>query len=219
MWEEQCGSVTLTEFVLTLCLCLCVGACSKTVHLWWCVQTWNESDLITADACNAVFGDVNTTDKTDEIIQNAHPFNPKNERMTSMLSLYLPASGREGRGEVGFTSWPSCFILSSSSRWTSGDAPLPAHPLPETTGFPWRPAPPAVHRFLRWPDDGAVVASQRPRRDHPGGSGCLRGGNPASRLLPADQVHTHNTQRRWEREGGWWSKRGLMGGECELRGD
>ncbi len=101
--------------------------------------------------------------------------------------LYLPSSGR-GKGR--FISWPSCFILSLSSRWTSGDAPLPAHPLPETASVSWRPSTSAVHRLVPGHVGGAAVASQRPHCDHAGWPGHLRGGNPASRLLPADQVHT-----------------------------
>lgn len=124
------------------------------------------------------------------------------------LFLYLPSSGR-GLGR--FTSWPSCFILFLSSRWTSGDAPLPAHPLPETASVSWRPPTSAVHRLLPGPIGGAEMASQWPHCDHAGGPGCLRGGNPASRLLPADQVHSKE-RGGGGREGGREMKGGRMDG-------
>lgn len=75
-----------------------------------------------------------------------------------------------------------------SCRWSSGDAPLPAPSLPEAACVSWGPAAPAVHRLLHRPLPGAAVASQRPPRDHAGGLGRPRGGEPASRLLPAHQV-------------------------------
>lgn len=86
-------------------------------------------------------------------------------------------------------------MLFSYSRWTSGVAPLPAHSHPEAAGLPWGPTASAVHRLLPGWVCGAAVASRWPRCDHAGGQRCLRGGDPSSRLLPANQVLTEQRGR------------------------
>lgn len=95
---------------------------------------------------------------------------------------------------------PIFFVLFSCSRWTSGVAPLPAHPHPEAAGVPWGPPASAVHRLLPGSVSGTAVASRWPRCDHTGGQRHLRGGDPSSWLLPADQVLTEQRgrNRSWE---------------------
>lgn len=89
-------------------------------------------------------------------------------------------------------------------RWTSGAAPLSAHPLAEAIGFPRGPSAFAVHRLLPGRVGGAAVALQRPDHEHAGGQRRLCGGNAAARLLPADQV-----QRREEGVKGEGEKKGI----------
>lgn len=72
-------------------------------------------------------------------------------------------------------SFPSLWFC----RRSSGDAPVPAHSLPEAACLSGGRAAAAVHRLLRRPISGAAVASQRPRCDHAGGVGRARGEEPA----------------------------------------
>lgn len=190
----------------------------QCVFLWRRVHSRYQSDLNAVDACNGCFfGDVNTTEETNQITQNIHPLKPPLCLVLFLLrmeewppcsrSTFPPKDGGGGEKCYKLTFLFYSLLFFQMDLWrfpSSSSSPRRDKWFSTETGSLCSAPPPTWSR--QWSCDGVTMAALWPRRR----IGAFTWRKPC--FTTAVCWPGTNAQERAVRQGGMWAGRCLFVG-------